>query len=189
MGKFFYATGDWTKHLSAIGKCAVKYAKTWPKLARTKGTPCTLSRFVDNSDGTVTNNATGLQWEKETSVCPSIRCVDETYTWSATSTAGDGTAFTSFLHSLNSSPCFAGHCDWRLPTAAELQTIVLEPYPCASSPCIDPIFDPSQESSYWSSTTYALTTGSVWLVSFALGDLNYDLKISQGFVRAVRGGL
>jgi hypothetical protein len=53
-----------------------------------------------------------------------------------TSTAPDGNAFTDFLtklndlvygeapHSTDGTGCFAGHCDWRLPNAAELRTIL-----------------------------------------------------------------
>ena len=39
------------------------------------------------------------------------------------STAADGPAYTTFLATLNSNGCFAGQCDWRLPTRSELQTI------------------------------------------------------------------
>lgn len=161
--------------------------------------------FVDNGDGTVTNKVTGLQWEQKVpgSGCP--HCVNDTYTWTATilGTVPDGTAFTSFLTTLNGgvtgvgdcdssdgttiSGGFAGHCDWRLPTSVELQTILLEPFPCGTSPCIDPIFGPTASWSYWSSTTYVTPT-SAWGVFFNDGFVFNDFKLGDSHVRAVRGG-
>lgn len=144
-------------------------------------------RFVDNGDGTVTDTTTSLQWEKKTGVwavpidcrvtgCPDPHDMNNNYQWCldadddrACDDPGnppDGGIFTDFLARLNTDPCFAGHCDWRLPTVnrdgdpAELETIVDPTRPgCASGagiPCIDPIFGPTAPEFYWSGTTNAL---------------------------------
>ena len=169
-----------------------------------------VERFLDNGDGTVTDTQTGLQWEKKTTAVGSgsnyadPHDVDNTYTWTASGTPypPDGTAFTDFLVKLNTPPCFAGHCDWRLPSeygrnspftgAKELESILLAPAPCGTSPCIDPIFGPTADV-YWSATPY---TGAnllfAWLVNFNHDsfdlDVDNDPKESDYHVRAVRGG-
>jgi len=155
-------------------------------------------RFVDNGDGTVTDVATGLTWEKKDDL-GGIHDKDDLYAWSATGTAPDGAAFTGFLATLNNGTsgdgttiggCFAGHCDWRLPTSAELQTILLEPSPCGTSPCIDPIFGATQSSDYWSITSS--TDGDpdgAWIVYFDDGGMSIDTKVFGSYVRAVRGGV
>ena len=62
----------------------------------------TLPRYVDNGDGTVTDNITGLMWEKKTSTCTGeITCWTNFYTWTSTGTLADGTLFTSFIAGLN----------------------------------------------------------------------------------------
>jgi len=157
-----------------------------------------VKRFVDNGDGTVTDNVTGLQWEKKTDD-GGVQDRDNRYTWTDTSdgdlTDPDGTAFTVFLANLNTEPCFAGHCDWRLPKVnrggdpAELETILLAPYPCGTSPCIDPIFGPTAAGLYWSATTYASYPSYAWGVYFNDGFVFYDSKAYTYYVRAVRAGL
>ena len=154
-------------------------------------------RFVDHGDGTVTDTATGLMWEQKDDL-GGIHDKDDLYTWSATESAADGSAFTTFLATLNDgassdgstiSGCFAGHCDWRLPTSAELQTILLAPAPCGASPCIDPAFGPTKLAEYWSvtSSTDAPPDGA-WVVYFDNGSLAVDTKVFGSYVRAVRGG-
>ena len=178
---------------SALSKCRQNYAATWPKLqAKYPGTSCALARFVDNGS-TITDNLTQLVWEKKTTAVgsgenPSDRDdVDNRYSWSATSTNADGTAFTDFLDNLNSTG-FAGQHDWRLPTVSELQTILLpETYPCAASPCVDPIFVPTQ-SGYWSSSTYQDYPDAAWYVYFAGGGTTADFKPLSYYVRGVRAG-
>ncbi len=119
----------------------------------------------------------------------------------------DGTAFTSFLNMLNGgvtgvgncasslgSPQtggFANHCDWRLPTIAELQTIIdTSQGLCGggSGACIDPTFGPTAASGYWSSTTLTVDPPFAWLVTFNNGLLSEDAKNLSDHVRAVRGG-
>ena len=167
----------------ALSKCRVTYTDTWAKLqrrARDTGSTCDNPRFNDNGDGTVTDRLTALQWEKNAGSLGS---------WSAGGTAADGTAFTSFLATLNSG-CFAGQCDWRLPTIYELQTIVREPYPCMTYPCIDAILGPTIPFfAYWSATTGAEFPNHVWLVDFGDGSVANGFKVDAWFVRAVRGGL
>ena len=154
-------------------------------------------RFVDNGDGTVCDHQTGLMWEQKDAVSDSTvdltnpRDVDNNYTWSISSGPPDGTAFTDFLARLNgdiasasASNQLGGHRDWRLPTSAELQTIL----DCNFSPCIDPTFGPTAAAGYWSSTSVASGPGSAWVASFGVGGVNGGSKSSVVRVRAVRGG-
>jgi hypothetical protein len=98
----------------------------------------------------------------------------------------DGTTFTTFLPALNSGGCFAGQCDWRLPTTYELQTIVSETFPCSMSLCIDPIFGPTVASTYyWSATTFATFPPTAWFVNFYGGDVGGNVTENLYAVRAV----
>jgi hypothetical protein len=171
-----------------------------------------LSRFVDNSDGTITDTQTGLIWEKKSND-GSIHNWNNLYTWSSTGTAADGNAFTVFLAGLNTAPCFAGYCDWRLPTvagstsyptgqAAELESILAAQYPnCTTTPCVSAVFNNNctagcsvancsctQASYYWSSTTYQPSPILAWNVFFLGGYVDTNGKSGNGYVRAVRGG-
>ena len=160
------------------------------------------ARFVDGGNGTVTDKLTGLQWEKKTDD-GGVHDKDNSYTWTDTSdvdyTDPDGTAFTVFLATLNASPCFAGHCDWRLPTVnrdgdpAELETILdLTQGLCGvgTGACIDPIFGPTASYFYWSATTLARDPGPkyAWNVYFLSGYVNNSFKSWADPVRAVRSG-
>ena len=183
--------GDFDKFQATASKCRAKYAGTWAKLAAKAagtGSACDTTRFTDNGT-TVTDNLTGLQWEKKTDDA-TIHDKDNRYSWSAGfTTPADGTAFTTFLPALNSAGCFAGQCDWRLPTIYELQTILSEAYPCTTSPCIDPVFGPTVADYYWSATTGATSPFSAWSVFFIDGLVVNYFKDDGYYVRAVRAGL
>ena len=73
----------------------------------------------------------------------------------------------------------------------ELQTILLDHYPCLTSPCIDPVFGPTVASSYWSATTYVPGDPIyAWYVGFDIGFLSASNKVYvELYVRAVRTGL
>jgi hypothetical protein len=125
----------------------------------------TGTRFVDNGDGTVLDTQTGLQWDKKTAsgcTVTDAHCVNNTFVWSSTGTAPDGTLF-FILDRVNGRLCIvtdvncqglAGHSDWRVPTFAELQTIVdTSVSGCGSgTPCINATFGPTVSAHYWSSS-------------------------------------
>ena len=128
-------------------------------------------RFTDNEDGTVTDNCTGLQWQKDTAdVNGDGQSTDQDYAvWC------DALAYCENLS-------FAGHDDWRLPNVRELQSIV--DYGRVV-PAIDPVFG-ALSSFYWSSTSYAVFPLNAWLVHFHIGHVDLGHKGGGYYVRAVR---
>jgi hypothetical protein len=172
----------------------------------------TLPRYSANGDGTVTDNKTGLMWVVQTSTCAGeVTCNSNTYGWSGTGTVADGTLFKSFIAGLNggdyyspssgldvstgaAAPCFANHCDWRIPTKVELESIIELSAPgCGSgSVCIDPVFGPALQPDWWSSTTLDINLNEAIIVAFD-GSTGFDNnggmvvgKTYQGAARAVR---
>jgi hypothetical protein len=160
------------------------------------GTLACQPRVFDNGDGTVTDHQTGLMWEKKTTTCAGeVTCVNVAY---------DYTNLNLYLLDLNGgqyidpvsglSPnnvsqkaCLANRCDWRLPTIAELQTILLAPNPCGTSPCIDPVFGPTATAYYISSSWLASDPTYVWVVYFGDNRVLYVLyNYNRYFARAVR---
>ncbi|WP_418320651.1 DUF1566 domain-containing protein [Piscinibacter sakaiensis] len=151
--------------------------------------------------GTVWVPSTGLLWEKKEDCGMAMpyanpHCMQNEYQWSATGTAFDGTVATVFLALLNDTRelganCFAGFCDWRLPTIEELQTIA-SPSLCdgGRKPCFDTaIFGPTTPGFYWSSNTYLAWPQPVFAQGIGLsGDVTNALKVDSRPVRAVRNG-
>jgi|SRR5262245_10908067 len=100
--------------------------------------------------------------------------------------AGRRTAlcFPTFLPALNGA-CFAGHCDWRLPTLTELQTILMGQYPQGGA---DPVLGPLGDY-YWSASTQPGLPDVAWVLSFQDGSRATAAKDGTFNVRAVRAGL
>jgi len=181
-------------------KCVGKYAAVAAMLQEHfPSTSCATARFVDNGDGTVTDNLTALQWERKDNFdgTPNLadpHDADNLYTWSPKGgTAAMGSVYTDFLAKLNGA-CFAGQCDWRLPTITELQTILATPCSTRSlTACIDSTFGPTAFSKEnWSSTSVQGEPSLAWSMSFLDGGVFQTTKSHHkfaGLVRAVRGGL
>jgi hypothetical protein len=126
------------------------------------------NKFVDNGDGTITDNATGLMWQKTDS--------RTTMNWRQA---------LNYAEQLD----YAGHDDWRLPNAKELQSIVdYTRSPGATIPdmrmaAIDPIFDLTEtESWFWTCTTHGdhkshavyICFGRALAYDFRSGEFNID---------------
>lgn len=144
--------------------------------------------YVTNGNGTITDSVTGLTWEKLDDA-GGIHDYDKTYSWAA--------AFSDKIAKLNQSPCYAGHCDWRLPNANELQDLVdygrslMAVHPAFTHPCPPGCSIGTCSCTdidvYWTSTTYAYND-MAWVVDFVYGWSGAASKDELHSVRAVRGG-
>jgi hypothetical protein len=119
--------------------------------------------LVDNSNGTVTDNITGLMWQQGE---PGFKY------WS------DALSYCVGLS-------HGGHTDWWLPNIRELESLTDV---MRSSLTIDTSFFPNaHESEYWSSTTDAYFPGYAWKVGFTSGGVCAFSK-GMNYVRCVRAG-
>jgi len=145
--------------------------------------------YTDHHDGTFTDTTTLLMWETKDSA-GGIHDVNTAYTWSGSGEIADGTLFTVFLATLNTAPCFAGHCDWRIPTVKELQSLV--DYSRTNPASSVPDAAVASFNLYWSATSDASAPSYAWYVDFTDGVVSPGYALSgKKFSlcgRAVRGG-
>jgi len=130
--------------------------------------------FIDNENETITDNTTGLTWQKCSAGQSGNSCSGsaETITWKYALTYCEDLDFASFQ-------------DWRLPDAKELATITDE---SKINPAINTDYFPNTIAGfYWTSTTYAGSTSYAWGVHFYHGYLSYYYKASYYYVRCMRG--
>ena len=120
--------------------------------------------FQDNGDGTVTDRASHLMWEKGGSL-EKVTFLDAL----------------KYVQELNRKT-FAGHADWRLPTIEELASL-LEPSWKNEDLFIEKFFDARQRSC-WSVDTQGIERA--WSVDFHLGYVTDDPLSYLNWVRAVR---
>ncbi len=140
-----------------------------------KGVVWPAPRFIDNGDGTVTDNLTGLLWLQ------AANCFGA-QNWTAALTTVNALANGGCGLSDGSS---AG--DWRLPNAKELTSLI--DY-SQSGPALSPghPFSGVQLNFYWSSSTYALSTSEAWNVFLNDGRRLFSNKGNAHYIWAVRGG-
>jgi len=126
--------------------------------------------FTDNGDGTVTDNVTGLMWQKTD--------VGE-MTWESAAAYAAGLGL-------------GGHSDWRLPTNHELFSILNH----SGNPALDAIYFTLSSAEYWwTSETLAGDPSRVWVANAGGGTGPHPKSetISAGgskrfHARCVRGG-
>ena len=121
--------------------------------------------YTDNGDSTVTDNVTGLMWQKQDN--------GSSMNWFAAVPYCEGLSL-------------GGHDDWRLPSEKELHSIVnygaLLPAITAS------VFPNTQSASYFSSTTYVAAPSFAWLFPFYDATALWGHKSAPGYARCVRLG-
>jgi hypothetical protein len=145
---------------------------------------CAAARYEDTGLGTVIDHVTGLEWEKKTA-----ENVDDVYQWDAAFVYVHGVSAEVGAPPGGSVQGLGGQSDWRLPSHTELQTLLIEAFPCGTSPCIDPIFGPTALLAHWAATTATSASGEAWAVAFGTGFVNFAPKTFGNHVRAVRSVL
>lgn len=169
---------------NAMGPIGEKYVRA------VRGDSYGVNEFINNGDGTITDNATGLMWTQDDS--------------------GEGLDWEAALAYAETSE-IAGYNDWRLPNVKELQGIVDYSYsPSASDPenvgpainamfnCTPIINEAGDEdyAYYWTSTSACFTNGQpfyyAWYVAFGMavngegldfhgaGGVRFDTKYEGG---------
>ncbi|MFN2375084.1 MAG: DUF1566 domain-containing protein [Candidatus Binatia bacterium] len=151
--------------------------------------------LTDNGDGTITDHATGLMWEKKDQG-GSVHDVDLFFTWTSGSTLMDGTMVTEFLELVNEDAGFAGYTDWRIPNQFELFSILDfgEANPSVpaefdtncNDPCTYATCSCTRSDYHWSSTSVEELPGKARSLSFGDGATEHAPKGASLSLRAVR---
>lgn len=214
-------------NLTCLGNCAYNlnscFSGTFPKTGQTISQRAGDDgeyqvgpefSYTDNGDGTITDNNTGLMWEKQ-SQDNGMHHWQNLFNWENAyavhldrmNNKCDGfEGNPALLTTCNSNAdCIgvgnglcghAGHRDWRLPNRHELQSIINAgtTFPAVheafNNNCIlgCNVLDCSCTVSnpYWSSTSH-VSVNQAWVVIFAYGISNTQGKTVTQQVRAVRG--
>jgi len=124
-----------------------------------------LPHFTDNGNETITDNFTGLTWQKIQS--PNLLSWEEAL---------------SYANSL----ILAEKNDWRLPNIKELQSLN---DPTLTKPSFNKTFFPACLSgNYWSSTSMQNAATKAWDINIDYGIVSYNDKTLKENVLLVRGG-
>lgn len=115
--------------------------------------------FIDNGNGTITDNNTNLIWQKEDDSVERF--------WEPAIIYCEGLSL-------------AGYSDWRLPNIKELESITDD----STDPAINTTYFPNTKyqtiSLYWSSTSSLSTATFAWLIDFSKGSTEENNKTYFG---------
>jgi hypothetical protein len=136
-------------------------------------------RFIDNMNGTVTDELTGLMWLKDGS-CLGYQSWKYSSRW----------AIDSLNFDPGSTGCqtyTGGYSDWRLPNVNELESLVHAGQSNTASWLNSLVFTSVQALDYWSSTTSSEDLGDALTVSMWTGAVNPNDQNTARPLLAVRG--
>ena len=149
------------EYIGLINDGKIECVPDYPAWGLRGETPAS-SLFTDNGDGTVTDSQTGLMWQKAMS--------SSATTYGAAKTACGGLSF-------------AGKADWRLPTRAELLSII--DYKATGGAFVSSL--PGSVAAYtWSAVTFGGSSNSTWSVCFDSGSSVDQLSAATLVSRCVR---
>ena len=126
------------------------------------GQSLSTSQFTINGDGTVNDGATGLLWQRCLLGLSGANCSVGTALLAPWSDA--------LLAAKNSN--FAGYSDWRLPSKAELESLI-------DDTCVNPATNATvfPNAGNWLIASTASIGGDLWVVNLGSGDTSTDTKI------------
>ena len=125
--------------------------------------------LTDNGNGTITDNLTGLMWEKKSAANEGL-----VYTYSAAVAYCENSTLGNFT-------------DWRIPSRKEFSTVLnYEGY----SPALDRAFFPDYsklQTNYWTATDNINNSNQNWAIESSFGLCALRDKTKNSKVRCVRG--
>ena len=121
------------------------------------------NHFVDNNDGTVTDKATGLMWQK-----------------SGSASSLDNRSAKEYIKRLNRQR-FSGYSDWRMPTVQELASLLNKSR--INGVHMAPVFD-NKQIRCWTidpcDTDYDTFFSGLWIVNFKYGKIGQAVFENSG---------
>ncbi|MBC6906340.1 DUF1566 domain-containing protein [Saccharophagus sp. K07] len=181
---------DWTKLDSTGAPLAIQDGSWDPAGTEAEGTRWSCVR----------DNVTGLIWEIKESDPSHPRYTGHTYRWvldgdeyngafpdqSSSGTCGTDSCDTqSFVNWVNQNS-LCGFSDWRLPSVAELSSIVVM---SNALPAVDTAYFPDvKEPRFFTNQSLARDPSRAWYIYFSDGSASFTNKGDASHVRLVRGG-
>jgi len=155
-------------------------------LVSNKGVVSPNPRFTDNSNGTVTDNLTGLIWLQNANVAGLRNWVDALT--AVENLNRDGTMNGTFAGDKSNGGCHQK--DWRLPNRNELASLTDSSNNNPALPSgYSSFFNGVQSDGYWSSDTLKGGIAYAWIVNLSdLGILDTANKAETCYVWPVRAG-
>lgn len=155
--------GGMGPHLKTETLSAGGTKKYHARVVKTASATQRVEHFTDNGDGTITDNVTGLMWQKTP--------LRDSVPWETALTRAEDLVL-------------GAHDDWRLPNLKELGSLVDI---TRNAPAVHSMFSAMQSLRYWTSTAQFKQTANAWFVDFQNSGLtSYAAKVRSYPIICVR---
>jgi hypothetical protein len=149
-------------------------------------------RFSERTDGTVSDNLTGLLWAKDANLMPARDPAFDTEYNSLNSWESPNDGEVTWQHALDyvaklNNENYLNHNDWRLPNVNELESLLNAQLYNPALPLNHPFTNVQWDSNYWSSTSYTNFNTGAFIVTM-YGFVYYYYKTGHNYVWPVCSG-